>query len=485
MIDGTSTDAEAAAAQANDREQAACTLRRGSIRWFREASPYIRRHRDATLVIAVPGSRLVEPSIATLGHDLALLCHLGLRVVLCFGLRAQVDALLDADRNGATPLVIDGRRVTDDRALQAIQSAAGLARLELEARLSTGLPDSPNAGSELPVSSGNLIWARPFGVHDGVDFRHTGTVREVRRQALTDLLDAGHLVIQPPLGHSLTGEMFNLPVDEVAAEIAVALQADKLVYLVDELPQDAEGRTIRQVATGDPRLSALGAPCVPGGGALAGEQGHERAGQRDDSDGDGRLGRVIDHAQRACRAGVGRVHLLRSDDPDALLAELYTRDGSGTLISAGRYDALRPATIHDVPGIIRLIAPLQENGTLATRSREQLELDIDCFRVDTRDGLVIACGAAFELDDAASVELGCIAVHPDYRGEGRADALLAHLESEAARRGRRHALLLSTRTGHWFIERGYTEASLDALPPTRRNAYNRSRASKVYVKSLG
>jgi len=447
-------------------------------------------------VIAVPGACLSEPFIATLGHDLALLSHLGLRVVLCFGLRAQVDALLDAenavqrrhgaergahrnaDRSIASAPVIDGRRVTDDRALQAIQSAAGLARLELEARLSTGLPDSPNAGSELAVSSSNLIWARPFGVHDGVDFRHTGTVREVRRQALLGLLDAGHLVIQPPLGHSLTGEVFNLPVDEVAAEIAVAVQADKLVYLVDALPRDAGGTVIRQVSASDRRLDE---GRERSRGNVDDEYQGEHQGENRD---DGRLGRVIEQARRVCRAGVGRVHLLRTDDPDALLAELYTRDGSGTLISAGRYDALRTATIHDVAGIIRLITPLQENGTLATRSREQLELDIERFRVDTRDGLVIACGAAFELDDGLSVEFGCIAVHPDYRGEGRADALLAHLEREAVLRGRQRALLLSTRTGHWFIERGYTEASLAALPGSRRNAYNRSRASKVYVKPL-
>lgn len=430
-----------------------------AIRWFRQASPYIRSHRGATLVIAVPGAHLAAPSIATLGHDLALLCHLGLRVVLCFGLRAQVDALLD-EREGAAAPVIDGRRVTDERALEAIIAAAGAARLELESRLSTGLPDTPNAGSELAVTSGNLIWARPFGVHDGVDFRHTGTVREVRTNTLQTLLNAGHLVIQPPLGHSLTGEMFNLPVDEVAAAIAVALQADKLVYLLDELPQAPDGSLLRQLIASDVEAAI------------------ERAGDA------ARLARVLGHAQEACRAGVGRVHLLDEAQPNALLAELYSRDGSGTLVSAVRYDALRPATIQDVPGIIHLITPLQQNGTLAPRSRERLELDIERFTVDTRDGLVIACGALFELDDGRSAEIGCVATHPDYRGEGRADALLSALEAQAVAAGRTRALLLSTRTGHWFLERGYRETSMDALPSSRRNDYNLGRNSKVYVKEL-
>lgn len=429
-----------------------------SIAWFRRATPYIRAHRGRTLVVALPGEALADAGVETLVHDLALLHHLGLRLVLCFGLRAQVDGHLAA--KGLDSPIVAGRRVTDDAALRAIVAEAGLARNELEARLSAGLPNTPMAGSRLVTGAGNFVTARPFGIHAGTDFRHTGTVREVHADAVRTLLDAGHVVLQAPLGHSLTGDVFNLTVDEVATSVAIALGADKLVRLVDALPTDESGRPLRQAAAD--RLERL----------LA----------RPDTD--PALARVGAHVVRACRAGVERVHLLERGDPDALLRELFTTDGGGTLVTAERWEALRRAGIDDVGGLIRLLAPLQENGTLATRSREALELDIERFTVCERDGAAIACAALFELDDGASVEIASLAVHEDYRGAGRADRLLGHLEAAARAAGRTRAVILSTRTGHWFVERGYVESSPDALPPRRRAGYDPTRNSKVYVKSL-
>jgi len=432
-----------------------------SIAWFRDASPYIEAHRGRTLVLALPGDLLASARLVTLTQDLTLLGRLGMRLVLCFGLRAQLDATLTGSGGGSR--IVDGRRVTDDDALDAVITAAGHARVELEARFSIGLPNTPMAGSSLPVSSGNFVAARPFGVHGGVDFEHTGSVREVRIAALRRLLDAGHLVLVPPLGHSLTGEIFNLTVDEVAERIAVSLGADKLVWFVDRLPVDRAGRAIRQASAA--RLAA--------DAALTGD--------------DGRLADVVTRACRASRAGVERVHLLEWDAPDTLLRELFTRDGSGTMVTAERWDHVRDAVIDDVGGIIELISPLQESGALATRSREQLELDIERFVVSERDGAIIAC-AALHLHRtpdgaAAAAEIACVATHPDYRGEGRADALLALLEERAREAGATRALLLSTRAGHWFVERGYVETTPDALPHAHRAHYSRQRNSKVYEKT--
>lgn len=430
-----------------------------AIAWFRDASPYIRAHRDITLVMAVPGSVLNSPAVDTLVHDLALLHHLGLKLVLCFGLRSQVDDLLPS-----RSLRVEGRRVTDDAALEAIVTAAGNTRTALEARLSAGLPNTPMSGAHLSVSSGNFVTALPFGVHDGVDFRHTGAIREIHAQAMHTLLDANHLVLQGPIGHSLTGEIFNLTLDEVAEATAIALGADKLVYLLDTLPHDEQGALLRELDATSFKASEIGLGID----------------QRRDS----RLSRVLAHAASASTQNVKRVHLLDENDPDALLRELFTRDGSGTLVTSDRWESVQAASIEDVGGIIALITPLQDDGTLATRSREQLELDIDDFVVSKRDGTVIACAALFTLEDHNSVEIGCVATHPDYRGSGRADALLMHLESRARREGYQQVFLLTTRTGHWFVERGYKEASPDALPPQRRDTYNRQRNSKVYVKAL-
>lgn len=432
-----------------------------SIAWFRQASPYIDAHRDSTLVLALPGTLLRSDVLPVLTQDLTLLSHLGLRLVLCFGLRAQMDETL-AER-ALDSRIVDGRRVTDDAALAAIVEAAGRARTDLEARLSMGLPNTPMAGAHVPVSSGNLVAARPFGVHDGIDFRHTGTVREVRVKAMEALLAAGHLVLLPPLGHSLTGDVFNLPVDEVAEHVAVSLGADKLVYFVERLPSDLHGRPVRQASV--PRLErAIASGTLVHDAALLG---------------------TVERACRACRGGVGRVHLIESGDPDALLRELYSRDGSGLMITATRWEHTRDARIDDVGGIIELIGPLQESGALVTRSREELELDIEHFVISERDGAVIACAALhLASDDPSTAEISCVATHPAYRGEGRADDLLALLEERAREAGARRALLLSTRAGHWFIERGYLERGPDALPPARRASYNRQRNSKVYEKRL-
>ncbi len=439
-----------------------------AINWFRAASPYINAHRGKTLVLALPGSTLKSDLLPTLTHDLTLLSHIGLRLVLCFGIRDQVDHQLAQSRT--TSHIVDGRRVTDPHALSTIITATGLARNDLEARLSMGLPNTPMAGARLAVTSGNFVTAQPFGVHEGIDFQHTGSVREVHHDAIQSLLDAGHLVLLPPLGYSLTGEVFNVTVTEVATAAAIALQADKLAFLVDALPRDQDDSILRQASAN--RIERLY--------GAAGDFHMANEGATPDLS----LEQILPNAVKACRQGVERVHLLQNDDPNALLRELFTRDGSGTLITAERWEHIRPASISDVGGIIELITPLQASGTLVSRSREALELDIDRFVVSERDGTIVACAALYLEDDSSTAEIACIATHPDYRGQGRADQLLTHLEEEARQRQCQYARILSTHTGHWFIARGYSEMSLDDLPASRRASYNQARNSKIYQKLL-
>lgn len=441
------------------------------INWFRAASPYINNHRGKTLVIAVPGSGLRGDMLPTLTHDLTLLSHLGLRLVLCFGLRALVDDELA--RANTLSHIVDGRRVTDAVSLDTIVSSAGIARNDLEARLSMGLPNTPMAGARLAVSSGNYVTAQPFGVHEGVDFQYTGTVREIHSNAVTALLDAGHLVVLPPLGYSLTGEVFNVTVTEVATECAIALGADKLIYLMDSLPTDPSGNQIRQAS-----VNRVQRWCAP----------QASNGEEENADGEPvlneELDQILPNAIKACTHGVDRVHLLDSGNPNALLRELFTRDGSGTLITAERWEHIRAATIADVGGIIELITPLQASGTLVSRSREELELDIEHFVVSERDGMIVACAALYLEDDSSTAEIACIATHPDYRGEGRADQLLTHLEQQAKEARYSMARILSTHTGHWFVARGYSETRPEALPQARLASYNHQRNSKIYCKTL-
>ena len=431
-----------------------------AIQWFREASPYIKAHRGGTMVLCLPDALLGTEQFNNLIPDLTLLSHLGVRLVLSFGLRQQITASLE--QQDAVSTVIDGRRVTDDAALEAILTAVGRARARFESRLSMGLPNTPMAGARLSVCSGNFITAQPFGIHEGVDYQHTGTVRQVHSAELNAHLASGNIVLLPPIGYSLTGDIFNLPAEEVSAEAAVALHADKLIFFVDNLPTDANNQVIREASAQNMERFAL-------------EQSNPG------------LQRTLERAIKASRKGVARVHLLSLSDPNALLRELFTRDGGGTLITAEKWENLRQAGIQDVNGIIELIAPLQDNGTLATRTREQLEIDIEHFVVCEREGMVIACAALFSdstNEDAGLGEIACVVTHPDYRGQGRAGSLIAHLENKAKLQNLSTLMLLSTRAAHWFIERGYQETPVGSMPTPRKLSYDDKRNSKVFIKHL-
>jgi len=430
------------------------------VRWFRQSSPYINAHRDKVFVIAFGGEALTDGSFPHLVHDLALLSSLGVRLVLVPGARPQIEERLA--ESGAAMRYANGMRITDERALQCVKQAVGTVRVEIEALLSMGLANTPMAGSRIRVASGNFVTARPLGVRDGIDYQHTGKVRRVDGDAIRERLADGAVTLVLPLGYSPTGEVFNLYADDVACAVARELKADKLLFLQDGLPlTDAGGELIREL-TVDQARSLLS----------------ERAGSLADG-----ARRLLGSAVSACRSGVARVHLLDRSDGE-LLMELFTRDGVGTLITALSFERIREATIDDVGGIFELIEPLEQAGILVRRSRELLETEIDHFTVIEREGMVVACAGLYPDTATAVGEVSCFAVHPDYRGGQRGDRLLDWLERRAGAEGLERLFVLTTRTAHWFQERGFVPAQLADLPVSRQALYNYQRNSKVFIKQL-
>lgn len=427
--------------------------------WFRNASPYINAHRGRTFVILIEGEAMASGRGEQLIQDLALLHTLGVRLVVAFGIRPQVREALTAAE--ITPSALHGRWVADRQVMTCIEQVAAQQRLWLEARLSLGLPSTPLHGVELSVISGNLVTAKPLGVRDGIDFDHSGEVRRVRAAAIEGLLDKGSLVLLPPLGFSSTGEVFDLDAAEVAQHAAVALKADKLILLGESAGlADETGALLRQLTPADaePRL--------------------------DQADPGSELYRHLQAACTAAREGVLRTHLLSWRDHDALLGELFTRDGIGTMITLHRYEQLRGATLNDITGLLELLEPLERRGMLVARSRERLEHEIDDYLVIERDGMVIGCAALHIFADARMAELACVAVHSSYRGGERGERLVEAMERRARQQGMQSLFVLTTHTAHWFVERGFRTASLDDLPPLKREAYNHARKSKVLIKSL-
>ncbi len=390
-------------------------------------------------------------------HDMALLSHLGIRLVLVYGIRAQIEELEREKKHQSN--IVNDLRVTDDEAMQSVIQAAGEVRVEIESSFSSSLPNTPMSGSRLGIVSGNFVTARPYGIHDGIDFLHTGVVRRVHSNAIHKQLDAGNIVVLSPLGYSSTGETFNLHAEDVATEAAIALGAEKLIFMLsNSLINEESGAVVRQSTP--VKIEAL----------LNQEQ-FEQGSQR-----------IIKNAVRAVRSGIKRTHLLNRHMDGALLKELFTRDGIGTLISEDNYEGMRPACINDVGGIISLISPFEADGTLVRRSREQLEMEIENFTVIERDGTIVACAALYVMGEFG--EIACVVTHSEYRSSKRAENLLEHLENQAKSLGLKTLFVFTTRTRHWFIEQGFSPANIDNLPAERKNSYNYKRNSSVLIKSV-
>jgi amino-acid N-acetyltransferase len=440
------------------------------LEWFRHCTPYIHAHRGRTFVIAFGGEALDDARLPEIVHDIALLHGLGIRLVMVHGARPQIERRL-AER-GAELHYVNGLRVTDDAALACVKEAAGAARVEIEALLSLGLANSPMAGVRIPVASGNFVFARPLGVLDGIDYRHTGTVRRIDQASLTQRLDDGAVALMPPIGYSPTGEVFNLTAADVARAAAVTLDADKLIFLVEGsgLTEREQPGTSPATTDGAIRSHLLSAQ-VPGLLAARSDLGED-------------LAQALRAAAEACNNGVARVHIVGRNDPSALLRELFTRDGAGTLVTGRPCERLRDARSSDIPGIRELLGPMEQEGILVPRTPEELELVIDQFQVTELDGTIIACASLRPYPRPGVGELACVAVHPAYRAQGRGDRLLAHMEQLARAQGLERLFVLTTQTAHWFRERGFLPGQLDDLPEERRRDYNSARRSQIYTKTL-
>lgn len=425
------------------------------IQWFRDAAPYINAHRHRTFVLMIPGQALVDDNFHYIVNDIALLNSLGVRLVLVHGARPQIDVALSEQQLSSQ--FHEGLRITETEHMPAINQAVGKLRVELEAALSAGLPNSPLQGGHIKTVSGNYVTAMPIGVIDGIDHHHTGKVRRVDGAGINAALDQGNVVLVSSLGYSLTGEIFNLSYAEVATQIASAVRADKLVAFSDfEGVQDINGNVQHELHLHDCQQLMGTKP-----------KGVE----------------LLSACHSACTHGVARAHIISYKKNGALLSELFSRDGTGTMIYSGDYEILRQASIEDVGGILELLEPLEHQGKLVRRSRELLETEITQFRVIELDGTIIACAALYPYDNQ-SAEIACVAVREKYRQQGRAESLLNALEKDALEKSVKNLFVLTTQTAHWFIERGFQPSELDQLPVEKQQLYNFQRNSKIFVKQL-
>lgn len=431
---------------------------------FRHSVPYINTHRGKTFVIMLGGEAIEHENFSSIVNDIGLLHSLGIRLVVVYGARPQIDANLAAHHH--EPLYHKNIRVTDAKTQELVKQAAGTLQLDITARLSMSLNNTPLQGAHINVVSGNFIIAQPLGVDDGVDYCHSGRIRRIDEDAIHRQLDSGAIVLMGPVAVSVTGESFNLTSEEIATQLAIKLKAEKMIGfcssqgvtnddgdIVSELfPNEAQARVEAQEEKGDYNSGTV---------------------------------RFLRGAVKACRSGVRRCHLISYQEDGALLQELFSRDGIGTQIVMESAEQIRRATINDIGGILELIRPLEQQGILVRRSREQLEMEIDKFTIIQRDNTTIACAALYPFPEEKIGEMACVAVHPDYRSSSRGEVLLERITAQAKQSGLSKLFVLTTRSIHWFQERGFTPVDIDLLPESKKQLYNYQRKSKVLMADLG
>ena len=437
--------------------------------WFRSVAPYIHKFRHQTFVVGIAGEAIAAGKLPHLAQDLAMIQSMGVKVVLVHGFRPQVNEQLKA--KGHTAKYSHGIRITDEIALDCAQEAAGQLRYEIEAAFSQGLPNTPMADSTVRVISGNFITARPVGIVDGVDFQNSGVVRKVDTAGISKVLDMGAMLLLSPFGFSPTGEAFNLSMEEVATSVATALQADKLIFLTEvpgilQRPHEPAGEDNPV----DTELSLAAAEALL----------LEAPAAREPAD----VGFYLQHCVTACKGGVERSHIIPYSVDGAILLEVYVHDGIGTMIVDEKLESLREATEDDVGGILKLIEPFEKDGTLVKRSRTEIERDASSYTVIEHDGVIFACAALNPYPEGRTGEMAALTVSPDVQGQGDGERVLKRIEQRARAAGLESIFVLTTRTTHWFLKRGFVLVDADWLPEARKRKYNWDRKSQVLVKKL-
>jgi len=430
---------------------------------FRHSAPYVNAHRGKTFVVMLGGEALAQNHFRAILNDVALLHSLGIKVVLVYGARPQIDAALAV--NGIEPAYHEGVRITDEDSLKVIKQVAGALQFDITARLSMSLSNTPMQGAQINLVSGNFVIAQPLGVDNGIDFCLSGRVRRIDVQGLKRQLDNHCIVLMGPIAASVTGESFNLTAEEIATQVAIKLKADKMIGFSSQNGiLDRNGDVIAELMPNDAqnimsKLAEQGSACV---GTMA----------------------FLKASIDACRNGVPRCHLVSYLEDGALLQELFSREGIGTQIVTESAERLRCASIADIGGVLNLIRPLEEQGILVRRSREQLEIEIEQFMLIERDGLVIGCAALYPFEEDNAGEFACLVVHPDYRDADRGSLLLKNIINQARNRGYSRLFALTTRSIHWFLEHGFVIEDVEALPQKKKQLYNYQRRSKILALDL-
>ncbi len=420
---------------------------------LREILQYVPRFRGRTFVIAVDGAVAASKNFSNILLDLAVLRSLSIRTVVVHGASWQIEEL--ARSRGIALSNADGTGVSDASTLQVSIDAA----IRLTNEIMEGL-----SAVDLRAAYLNAIIAHPAGILGGTDYQFTGKVERVDTKALKLLLEEGIVPVIPPLGFDGEGRTYRVNSDNIAVEVAEALQAAKLIFLTPS--------TTFSNASWMPRLLSIGET----DDLLKKHRPAAEVG----------LVSKLECAARACKQGVWRAHLLDGGINEALLTEIFSHEGFGTMVYSNEYQQVRRIFKKDVRGVMALIRQSVQSEELMRRTRNDILEHIEDYWVLEVDRLPVACVALHVYAEEKSGELACLYVSKTHENQGYGSKLMAFIENLAKEKGLTTLFALSTQAFMYLQQKGgYTEAPPERMPAARLEKYQMSgRNSKVLVKQL-
>lgn len=416
---------------------------------------YVPQFRGQTFVVLLDSALIGHENVQNVLLDLAVLTSLSIRVVVVFGARQQIIDL--AARRGVTLTSPDATGVTDDVTLEVAVDAIS--------RLSTNLLQQLT-GVGLRAAVANAITAHPAGVIRGRDLGHSGTIDRVEAATFQSLIDQGIIPLVAPLGYERSGRILRMNSAAVAVQVASAVGASKLLFVGAGMVVDAAGQRIRQLSVEEAK--ALAGPAT---------QGEETENSQV---------MLLRHAARACEGGVARVHFLDGKTDDALLGELFSIGGVGTMVYRDAYQNIRPARRSDIEGILRMVRQAVDDDELVVRSRQEIRASIEDYFVLDVDGTVTGVVALHPWPEQKTAELACLYVRRTHEGMGYGRKLVQFAEKRARASGYDRLFALSTQAYNFFENKlGFTPVDPADLPAARREKLLKSgRNSRVMVKKL-
>jgi amino-acid N-acetyltransferase len=420
---------------------------------LREILQYVPRFRERTFVVAVDGEVAASENFSNVLLDLAVLRSLSIKVVLVHGAGMQINQLSAA--RGVPVSNSDGTGVTDAATLQLSIDAA----IRLTNEIMEGL-----SSVDLRAAYINALIAHPAGILGGVDQQYTGKVERVDVKAFKLLLDEGIIPVVPPLGFDGEGRTYRVNSDAIAVEIAEELSAAKILFLAPSTAFSASACPPRQMSVPE-TLDLI---------------------KRQRSDFAQGLVSKLENSARACVQGVPRVHILDGGVNEALLNEVFSHDGIGTMIYLNEYQQIRRIFKKDVRAVMSLIRQSVHNEELVRRTRAEILEHLEDYWLLEIDRSPIACVALHIYPEESAGELACLHVSTAHENQGHGRKLMAFVENLAKEKGVRNLFALSTQAYSYLQQKGgYLPADPSLLPAERRTKYEASgRNSKVLLKEL-